>query len=120
MTLGIIDKAGESKKPILLYFRAFDQKVSEQACVEMEKVVFGQKKVVAYSRDFHCVRIDATIMDPRILLKYKVSVIPSVVILDSRGKEVASFFGKTSAQKILSAMTLALEKNRKIVKSLRS
>jgi thiol:disulfide interchange protein DsbD len=78
------------------------------ACKELEKHTFSDAKVKANAGRFVGVKVDATNEeDPKVVAltkKYNVKGLPTVVILDSQGKEVKRFTEFVDAEKFLAAL----------------
>lgn len=92
-----LEKAKAEKKSILLEFTGSDWC---PPCIAMRKNVFSQKEFVeAASKDFILVELDFPKGDPDLekrnqplAEKYKIDGFPTVVLLDSEGKEFNRFF----------------------------
>ena len=86
-----IAKASAEKKPLIIDFGASWCK----ACKELEELTFPDARVRGEAQRFVALRVDASDDDsPEVKVlqaKYKVVGLPTVVILDSAGKESARF-----------------------------
>lgn len=92
-----IEKAKAEKKSVLVEFTGSDWC---PPCIAMRKNVFSKKEFVeAASKDFILVELDFPKGDPDLkkrneplAKKYKIEGYPTVILLDSDGKEFSRFF----------------------------
>jgi hypothetical protein len=106
LTLDVIERAQDSKKPVLLFFTA-----GNRDALTMENLVLGQKGIVEFAKNFHAVKVDLQKMDRAILNRYQVKAAPAVVFLDSRGNLLQTLAGRTTPTLLQKAMKSALEKS---------
>lgn len=83
-------RARESGRQVMLYFTI----PSLDLCRQFEEGVLADPNVVAATRPFLCVRLDAT-AEENLVKRYDVRGAPTVLILDSKGDEIARVSGMT-------------------------
>jgi thiol:disulfide interchange protein DsbD len=84
----LLSKAVEKQKPIIIDFSA----AWCAPCRELDEVTFHDREVVKQTgRDFIMIKVDLTRKgdpdDERLLQKFEVKGVPTVVFLDRQGKE---------------------------------
>jgi len=96
--------AAEAKKPVLVDFTA----AWCGACKELDAKTFSEARVEAELGRFVAVKVDATNDDdPKVkatLARHKVVGLPTVLLFDSRGKEVNRFTDFVNADDFLQAL----------------
>ncbi len=99
-----IEQAAKEKKPVLIDFGATWCK----ACKELDEKTWPDARVKAEAERFVNVKIDATDEDDpeikRLTAKYKVVGLPTVVALDSEGKERVRFTEFVEPDKMAAAI----------------
>jgi periplasmic divalent cation tolerance protein len=88
-----------SGKFVLAYFFARNEPV----CRQFEDGVLAKPVVVEAAREFVCVRLDAA----REAKKYDVRGVPTVLVLDARGNELARVAGLVEAEQLVARLTAA-------------
>jgi len=111
VTLDIVDKSSDSKKPVLLFFSD-----GTRDSLTMEKLVLDAKGIVEFAAKFHASKVDAKTADKNVLATFGVKVTPAIVLADFQGKVLGMFAKRTTAKDLLSAMKVALAKNEAAVK----
>ncbi|HQU45228.1 MAG TPA: thioredoxin family protein [Pirellulales bacterium] len=96
--------ARDEQKPMLLFFTAQWCKY----CHQMAKEAFAEEAVVALSRDFVCVLIDAD-AEPQACRQFEVRSFPTIQFVSSRGMRLNRVTGKQPAQQLVTQMKAALQ-----------
>ena len=92
-------EAKKTKRPVLVYFST----TWCGPCKEMKRTTFKDSKVVAESRKWTMVQIDAEKQE-KVADKYKVAAYPTMVILKPSGATVSRAVGGMSAGEFLNLM----------------
>ncbi|HSW44531.1 MAG TPA: thioredoxin family protein [Phycisphaerae bacterium] len=88
-------KARQARRPVLLKFHA----TWCGPCREMEREVYSRKDVGDTLKSWINVSIDGD-EHPKVLDRYNVDVVPTLVMLDSDGKELFRYVGYMSAEEL--------------------
>jgi len=112
-----LEKAKTEKKPVMVEFTGSDWC---PPCIMMHKKVFSKKSFIdTASKKFILVKIDIPNKDPKlkktnskVMKKYKVSGVPTVLLFDEGGKEFSRFSASQfpSVKAFLGQLDSALEK----------
>jgi thioredoxin-related protein len=76
-------------------------------CAKLDAETFTDKRVVALSQRFVCVRLDSDV-DAALCVRFFVIDYPTTLLLDSQGKEMARISGFVSAERFAPALSAAL------------
>ena len=99
--LGIAEREG---KPLLVFFTFRGCRY----CHEMARESFTNRQIIALSREFVCVLVDADVQ-PLSCQRYQVHSFPTVQFISPRGVPLNRIVGKRSSQDILQQMQAALQ-----------
>lgn len=102
-------KVSKSKKKPALLFVYFTQQ-ENPACAKMGNLVLKTRQVSDFiNRQFVSVTIDAGQVENKELIEhYRVSVLPSFLILDKNGEEVGQFCGSSDPEEFLKKLNFAM------------
>lgn len=98
-----LEQAHREGKPVLIDFVA-DWCIP---CHEMEATTFADRRVAALAQRFTMLRADVTLEDERtkaITQRFDIKGVPTIVLLDSRGREVHRMVGYIVAEELALAM----------------
>ena len=101
------DRAARERRAVLVYFSA----TWCAACAELEKTTFRDSSVIDRATELESIQVDATNDDdPKVIElieKYRVLGLPTMVIFDTRGSEVARITEYVSGTKLAAALEKA-------------
>lgn len=98
------DRAVRERRAVLVYFSA----TWCAACAELERTTFRDSSVIDRATELESIRVDATDDDdPKVTeltKKYRVIGLPTLVILDARGSEVARITEYVTGSRLAAAL----------------
>jgi periplasmic divalent cation tolerance protein len=97
-----LKEARKLKRPVLVYFFVSES----EYCRKFEAAVFGAADVVERSREFICVRVNAS-RAPDDARRWDVRGAPTVLLLDGQGNELSRASGVVEKEIILARMAAA-------------
>ena len=103
-----LDDAQSAGRPVLIDFTADWC----GACHELDKLTWSDPTVAGTLAGFVALRLDMTRKSPEteaIRARWKVSGLPTVIVLDRQGKEVERFFGFRPPEQVLPLLRRAAQ-----------
>jgi thiol:disulfide interchange protein len=95
-----LERAARAGQPVLL---RVEPRTHCRDCREMEWRVWSDPELVAETRRFVCVRLD-TEMYRYLLNRLRIDELPTLILLDSSGRELVRHRGRTDRQALLRSL----------------
>ncbi len=117
---GIAETEGAARRgmPALLYFHWPGRgDPAGQACAEFAAKAFSDARVIAFSREFVCIRVNGKTCPRPVLAKYAVARFPTVHLLACTQKVVSSVTTEMKGEDFLGVMQGVASTNRRILEA---